>query len=136
MTRLLAVLALALVLVISLGDPARSGVIPWEDFDKPIDGRDLGDGGGEDDDHPWGGDRVLGGGLGDDTYRYVDIAVITGYPAFDVIVSRLIQSTTLEATNPVVSASDRRCSEAQYRRSYEAATSYRTRSTIGNWKER
>jgi hypothetical protein len=136
MTRLFAVLALALVLVLSLGVSAWSGVIPYEDYDRPIDGRDLGDGGGEDDDHPWGGDRVVGPGGGSDVYRYVDISVVTGYPVLDVIIARVVQSITLDETTPTVTTSNPEYLEEAYRRSYESTARYQSRSTIGNRKDR
>jgi hypothetical protein len=98
MARVLSVMALTLVLVFCLGVPATSGIIPFEDYNRPSGSNDLGDGGGEDEDHPWGGDRVVGGGsgTGTSTYRYVDIEIITGYPLLDIFITRIVASVTLE----------------------------------------
>lgn len=86
MKQLFAVLAMMLVLVFALADNSHAGIYRGEDYD------DIGDFGGEDGDHPWGGDRVIGGG-GDKTAR---ISVVTGNIGLDLLLGQFIQyfSTT------------------------------------------
>lgn len=63
MKQVYAVLVLALVLVFALGSVASAGILRGEDYDEPAG--DPFDVGGLDEDHPWGGDRIIGEGEGD-----------------------------------------------------------------------
>ncbi len=88
MKHALTVLALALLLIISLGSSAWTGILPWEDLNKP---GGIGDGGLEDGDHPWGGDRYTGdtGDKGDD--KLSRPSNLTGYFAVDLLIERFIK---------------------------------------------
>jgi hypothetical protein len=87
MKQLFAVLAMMLVLVFALADNSHAGVYRGEDYDNI---GDFGGDGGEDGDHPWGGDRVIGGG-GDKTAR---TSVVTGNIGLDLLLGQFLQYFT------------------------------------------
>jgi len=104
MKQVYAVLVLALVLVFALSSVASAGILFGEDYDRPAD--DPFDD-GLDEDHPWGGDRVIGEGGGDDPiddkpvisitttdYMYVDLWLIQLYRLF--ISDEPVVNTTLK----------------------------------------
>jgi len=89
-----AVLVLTLVLVFALGGGASAGVLRGENFDTPV-GNPIG-GGGEDEDHPWGGDRVSGD-TGDEVGdKYVRLSSATGFPFLDLMITSFVKYFTSE----------------------------------------
>ena len=83
MKRVFLILAVALGLAICLGGSVSAGIIPGEYWDNPGTGD-----GGVDDDHPWGGDRIIGGGDTDE--KYTAVSVITGYYVLDAVIGRIV----------------------------------------------
>ena len=93
--------------------PAQAGILPGEDLSQP----GVGDGNGDDSDHPWGGDNAIGGpGTVPKTYK---ASVLTGFFPVDVLVNVFItnlygepvpadskqsQAATLSSTSQVRSA--------------------------------
>ena len=110
MTRLFTVLTLALVLLLAFGGSTWAGVLPFEDYDKPGDGVDNGDG-GEDDDHPWGGDRVIGHPPDGSELKYVDVTYVTGYAAIDLTLITIINFLSYDPPTTVVTTSSIRADE-------------------------
>ena len=88
-----AVLVLTLVLVFALGSSASAGVIRGENYDNPV-GNPIG--GGEDEDHPWGGDRVTGGGGDEVGDKYVRPSSATGFPILDLMITSFVKYFTSE----------------------------------------
>ena len=88
MKRTFALLVVALVFLFATISPV-SAVITPRDFPSDPGG---GSGGGEDGDHPWGGDRVIGGG---GSTRDVRASALTGYPAVDIFVTGLREYLSL-----------------------------------------
>lgn len=86
MKQALAVLAMMLVLVFALADTSTAGVLRGENYDNP--GNDGG-GDGENGNHPWGGDRIIGGGGTED--KTVRSLAVTGNVALDLILARFLQ---------------------------------------------
>ena len=85
MKRTIALLAVALVFLFAAVSPV-SAVITPRDFPS-----DPGDGSGEGDDgeHPWGGDRVIGGG-GSPSVRDVRTSALTGYLPVDILINGVL----------------------------------------------
>lgn len=87
MKSVFAVLAMALVLVFALSTVVSAGIIRGEDFDVPGNGPP-----GDDEDHPWGGDRIVGGGGGSADDKYVRSTGLTGNLTIDLLLDRFIGS--------------------------------------------
>lgn len=101
MKQLYAVLVLGLVLVFALGSVASAGILRGEDYDRPIPNPfDIDE---PDDDHPWGGDRVIGnGGSGDrDVEPQVEVISVTDYLYIDLFLNRLYQLYTEIKPDPI-----------------------------------
>ena len=79
-----AVLVMALVLVFALSTVVSAGIIRGENFDVPGDGPP-----GDDEDHPWGGDRIIGGG-GTVDDKYSRSTSLTGNLIIDLLLDRFI----------------------------------------------
>ncbi len=108
MKQLYAVLMLGLVMVFALGSVASAGVLRGEDYDQPTDNPlDIDD---PDEDHPWGGDRIIGAGdIGDRDvdvrveeistidYLYVDLLLYQLYQLFTTVEPDPIETPTYEA---------------------------------------
>lgn len=97
MKRVFLVLVFGLGMVFLTGQSAWSGTIPFEFYDGP-----SGDG-GIDDDHPWGGDRIIGGGDADQ--KYTAVSITTNYTLLDAVFARFImfvgpQSLTVSTKSP------------------------------------
>jgi hypothetical protein len=118
-------LVLALVLVFALGSTASAGIAPGENYDHPL----VSGGGGDDGDHPWGGDRIGDGGTGITDVRVISTSVATGYPVVDLFINYLlggyapVDEVTAESSvlREVIS---RRSAQVRYRE-VPAATSSR-----------
>lgn len=87
-----AVLVLMLVLVFALGSSASAGIIRGENYDNPIGNSS----GGEDEDHPWGGDRVSGDGGDEIGDKYVRPSSATGFPILDLMITSFVKYFTSE----------------------------------------
>jgi hypothetical protein len=83
MKRVFLILAVALGFAVCMGGSVWAGVIPGDFWDGPGSGD-----GGSDDDHPWGGDRIIGGGDSDE--KYTAVSVITGYYVLDAVIGRIV----------------------------------------------
>lgn len=81
MKRTIALLAMALVMLLVLASAVPAVIRPLA---EPI-GPTGGTGEGEDGDHPWGGDRVIGSS-GSPSTRVVLTTAVTGYPTVDLFV--------------------------------------------------
>jgi len=88
-----AVLVLTLVLVFALGSSASAGIIRGENYDNPIGNSS---GGSEDEDHPWGGDRVSGDGGDEIGDKYVRPSSATGFPMLDLMITSFVKYFTSE----------------------------------------
>lgn len=85
MKRTIALLAVALLFLIAAVSPVSAVITPRDFPDGPGDGS----GNGDDGDHPWGGDRVIGGG-GSTNPRDVRTSALTGYLPIDIFISSVI----------------------------------------------
>jgi len=84
MKRTIVLLAVALLFLFAAVSPVSAEITP-RDFPSDPDG---GLGEGDDGDHPWGGDRVIGGG-GSTNPRDVRVSALTGYVAVDIFIISL-----------------------------------------------
>jgi len=85
MKRTIALLAVALVFLVAAVSPVSAVITPWDFPNDPGDGSGNGDNG----DHPWGGDRFIGGG-GSPTARVVSTSALTGYLPVDLFINSVL----------------------------------------------
>lgn len=125
MKQVYAVLVLGLLAVFTLGSVASAGVIRYEDYERPTDNPfDAGD---LDDDHPWGGDRIIGEGSGGD--RINDGYGITITPTNNLYIDlllaqlyRLLNLDMAEAPTTTTKYGTRVVTERSYRISPRSST--------------
>jgi len=86
MKRTIVLLAMALVFLFAAVGPVSAVKTPLYFPGDP--GNGLGE--GEDGDHPWGGDRVIGDGVGSTSTRIVRTSALTGYPAVDIFINNVL----------------------------------------------
>jgi len=87
MKRTFALLVMVLALLFALASAVPAVITPFGgDPFGPVGGGNEGDDG----DHPWGGDRVIGGGDGSTPVRTARTSVLTGYLTIDVLVAKVL----------------------------------------------
>ena len=118
MKQVYAVLVLALVLVFALGGVASAGTILGEDYDRPT-GDPSDDGLNED--HPWGGDCLIGDGGSDDRTddRQVVSIATTDYLYVDLWLIQLYRMFISD--DPVVTTTQEYETRPEYERSYRVS---------------
>jgi hypothetical protein len=84
-TLILLVMMLALSCLLT-GTTTATATPPWDP--DPADGT----GEGDDGDHPWGGDRVIGTGSGSITTRTVYTTALTGNTALDLFIFNVLNA--------------------------------------------
>ena len=120
MKQLYAVLVLALVLVFAMGSVASAGILRGEDYDRPAsDPLDIED---PDEDHPWGGDRVVfdpGTDIRTDDPQVVTLTT-TSYLYIDLWLSTLYR--LFISDEPIVTTTTQFESSSVLERSYRSAS--------------